>query len=219
VRSFQIVTLGGEVTGLGTGAEGEAAPSASGQVIESTGSADLTSVLPSVADVPDGMVETGRRTRTLPDVAENYTDAAETTQLFTEWAWQGNAVASFALPPGQEARNGEVNGVYVSIHRFASADGARLALDFSLTEQAAGTSLQEVTAPPVGDYTRALSGTMEYGNEITLLTQQGDLLIRVSVAMLGGDPTAAAEAVLETVLLRTASAPPSGVLASLPSDT
>lgn len=36
--------------------------------------------------------------------------------------------------------------------------------------------------------------------------------------MLNGDPTAAAEAVMETILLKTASAPPSGVLASLPSD-
>jgi hypothetical protein len=165
------------------------------------GTSDPMSLLPSSVDVPGGLVETGRRTRALEEVAGNYTDPAETTQLFTAWGWQGNAVASFALPSGQEAQSGQVNGVYVSIHRFAGADEARAALDFSLTEQAAGTSLQEITISPIGEHTRALYGPMDYGNETTVLTQQGRFFIRVSAAMLDDDPTADAVAVTETILL------------------
>jgi hypothetical protein len=163
---------------------------------EPAGHVDLMSLLPSVADIPGGLVETGRRTRTLPEVADNYTDAAETIRRFTAWGWQ----ASFALPSGQQAQSGQVNGVYVSIHRFRGADEARAALDFSLTEQAAGTALEEASSQPLGEYTRVLYGPMDYGNETTLLTQQGGLLIRVSAAMLDGDPTADAVAVSAAIL-------------------
>jgi hypothetical protein len=163
---------------------------------------DVFSLLPVIEDVPDGLVETGRQTRSLADVAANYTDVAETTQLFTQWGWEQNAIASFALPANHEAQSGEANGVYVSIHRFSDADGCRAALDFSVTEQAAGTSLQEIDTRHFGDYTRALFGAMEYGNETTLLTQQDGLLIRVSVSMLDGDPTADAESIMQGVTER-----------------
>jgi lysophospholipase L1-like esterase len=178
---------------------------------EPAGSVDLMSILPSVADVPSGLVETGRRTRTLPEVAANYTNAAEATRRFTEWRWQGNAVASFALPSGQQAQSGQVNGVYVSIHQFGGADEARAAVDFSLTEQAAGTALWEASSQPLGEYTRVLYGPMDYGNETTLLTQQGDLLIRVSAAMLDGDPTADAVAVSQAILRKVTTASTAGV--------
>lgn len=165
IRRFSVIALG--VAGQGAPSTTSASGSESNAQAIEPARVDVLSLLPGAADLPAGLVETGRRSRTLPDVADNYTDTAETTQLFTEWGWQGNAVASFVLPPGQDVRNGEVNGVYVSSHRFASAEGARSALEFSLTEQAAGTSLQEVTAPQLGEYTRVLSGTMEHGTEIT----------------------------------------------------
>jgi hypothetical protein len=175
-------------------------------VTPASGTLDLLSLLPSGADVPGGLVETGRGTRSLPEVVANYTDPAETTRLFTAWGWQGNALASFALPAGQQAQRGQVNGVYVSIHQFGGADEARAALDFSLTEQAAGTELQEVSIRPLGESTRALYGPTDYGNETTVLTQQGGLLIRVSAAMLDGDPTADAVAVSQAILRKAESA-------------
>jgi murein DD-endopeptidase MepM/ murein hydrolase activator NlpD len=198
------------------------APSAPTEVAvatESIGTVDPMSLLPSIADVPGGLVETGRRTRTLPDVVANYTDPAETTQLFMAWEWQGNAVASFALPSGQGAQSGQVNGVYVSIHQFSGADEARAALDFSLTEQAAGTDLQEAPNLPLGEYTRVLYGPTDYGNETTVLTQQGGLLIRVSAAMLDGDPTADAASVTEAILLKASSASTTGTDSSTGSDS
>ena len=207
-------TDAGASTSVSSETSAPAEPSAPTEVAvttESTGTADPMSLLPSIADIPGGLIETGRRTRSLPEVAGNYTDPAEATQLFTEWGWQGNAVASFALPSGQQAQSGQVNGVYVSIHQFPGPDEARAALDFSLTEQAAGTSLQEITASPVGEYSRALYGPMDYGNETTVLTQQGRFFIRVSVAMLDGDPTADAVSVTEAILLKVASVSTNGM--------
>ncbi len=194
-RVDDVVVNAQEVTTIDLDALGRAGAVPAGPV-------DLMAILPSSADMPSGLVETGRRTRALPEVASNYTDAAETTQRFTTWGWQGNAVASFALPSGQEAQSGEVNGVYVSIHQFRDSAAAREALDFSLTEQAAGTSLQEITISPLGEHTRALYGPMDYGNETTILVQQGNLFIRVSAAMFDGDPTAETVAVAEAILLK-----------------
>lgn len=172
------------------------------QTQQTSSAVDVSALLPTAGDMPDDLAEVDRRSRTLAEVAENYTDVAETTQLFTSWGWQGNAVCAFALPTGQQADSGEVNGVYASIHRFSAAANARAALDFSLTEQAAGTALQEVSTRQFGEYSRALYGPTDYGNEITLLTQQGDLFIRLSVAMLDGDPTSQAEPIMESILAR-----------------
>ena len=182
------------------------------------GTVDLLSLLPSIAEVPGGLVETGRFARPLSDVVANYTDPAATAQLFTGWGWQGNAVTSFALPSGQEAQSGQINGVYVSIHQFGSPDAAREALDFSLTEQAAGTALQEISTRPLGEYTRTLYGPMDYGNETTVLVQQGDLLIRVSAAMLDGDPTAQTLLVTEIIVRKVTSAASTGTVFTGPDD-
>lgn len=198
IRRFSVIALGNEANASGGDGVDSVTSMAADQEV------DVSDLLPSVADVPDELVETGRRSRTLAELAENYSDAAETTQLFTSWGWRENAISSFALPSGQQAGSGEVNGVYASVHRFSEAANARAALDFSLTEQAAGTALGEVTTRQFGEYSRALYGPTDYGNEITLLTQQGDFFIRLSVAMLDGDPTFEAEPIMEGILARAA---------------
>ena len=159
-------------------------------------------LLPSETDVPFGLVMLDQRSRTLSEVAENYTDAVETTSLFTSWGWLSNAVCSFGPPDGRSVAAGDINGIYVSIHEFGSAGNAAGALDFSLTEQAAGTALQEVSAQPFGDYSRALFGPVDYGDEITLLVQRGTFLVRVSAASLEGDPTPVAASIVQSILAR-----------------
>ena len=126
-----------------------------------TSTVNPMALLPSIGDVPGGLVETGRRTPNLPDVVANYTDPADTTQRFAAWGWQGNAVASFALPvgPAGAKRAGEWWLRSSSIHRFVGADEARAALDFSLTEQASGTALREAPRQSLGEYTRVLYGS------------------------------------------------------------
>ena len=55
---------------------------------------------------------------------------------------------------------------------------------------------------PLGDYSRALYGQISYGNEITLLVQRGNLLIRLSAAQLEGDPTDVAVGIMQGILAR-----------------
>src|SRR3712207_7339868 len=51
--------------------------------------------------------------------------------------------------------------------------------DYSLEVHAEATRLDEVDAPALGDYARALYGPLPYGNEITLYVQHGNVLIRL----------------------------------------
>jgi quercetin dioxygenase-like cupin family protein len=177
-------------------------PIALGQSTGDGSGGTLSMTLPSAADMPNGLVQISQRTRSLSELAENYTDPDLTEQQFSAWGWRENAIASFGPPGGESVPDGKVNGVYVSIHQFGSSDFARQALDFSLSEQVTGTTLQEVQARQFGEYTRALYGPMDYRNEITLLTQQGDLFIRVSASTVDGDPTPEAEAIMDIIVAR-----------------
>ncbi len=51
----------------------------------------------------------------------------------------------------------------------------------------ASTDAREVDIAPVGDRARALSAVSSAGDETTVYTQQGDVLIRVTVASVEGD--------------------------------
>ncbi len=64
--------------------------------------------------------------------------------------------------------------------------------------------LQEVDAASLGDYSRALYGTLDYGKEHTLFVQAASLLIRISAASLEADHTADAIALMEVILARIA---------------
>lgn len=173
------------------------------QVASNAGGVDLQALLPAQAEIPDGLVQLDKRSRSLADVTKNYMNPAVATQNFTSWGWVANVVCSFGVPSGQTAPSGVLNGVYVSIHEFSSPENAKQALDFSLAEQQTGQPLDEADVGEFGDYTRGLSGLLDYGYETTILTQKGDLLIRVSAAMLDGDPTAKAQQIMTSILAKT----------------
>ena len=69
-------------------------------------------------------------------------------------------------------------------HRFDSARSAAGALDYSLRDQAASTGAWEVAVAPLGHTTRGL----ETGSDVTIYTQLGDVMIRLTVAAPMGDP-------------------------------
>lgn len=163
---------------------------------------DLLEILPSEQDVPNSLGLVNTRTRTLDEATANYTNPSETASYFQSLGWQGNAICSFVLPDGSQASPNQINGIYASVHLFGGSDAARHALDFSLSEQAAGTSLQEVPSPDLGEYSRALYGPTDYGDEATLLVQQGPRLLRVSAASTGIDPTTVAMDVMQGMLDR-----------------
>lgn len=74
------------------------------------------------------------------------------------------------------------------------------ALDYSLVEHDEDSRLEEIEAISFDDYSRALYGRLDYGNELTLFVQEGNLLIRVSAASPEGDPTSTATSVMESIL-------------------
>lgn len=165
-------------------------------------SVDIQAMLPTVNDIPDGLSELGRSSRSLQEATAKYPDPADALAQFTAWGWQANAICNFGPVPISAWEEGKLNGVYVSIHQFDSPDHAASALDYSLIAQATGTPLQEIATQNYGDYTRALYGLLDYGNEITFLVQKGNLFVRVSAASVGADPTPKAEAILQTILAK-----------------
>jgi hypothetical protein len=153
---------------------------------------DILSLLPLQQDVPPDLQYAGDQRRNLADVAINYTDPAETERLFTSWGWNGNVTRSYE----GIGLSSSVTSVYVSIHRFDSDSNAANALDYSLLDQAASTGAWEVSVAPLTETTRALAT----GSDVTIYVQQGEVMIRLSVAAQGGDPMPAAQAIMQSIL-------------------
>jgi hypothetical protein len=106
------------------------------------------------------------------------------------------------MPVGVAQPPGEVEGIYVSIHAFSSPENAVAVLDFSLSEQMESTSLYEKSISPMGDYSRALYGSVSYGTEIIFLVQKGNLLLRLSAFSRDGDPTVDGAAAMNVMLTK-----------------
>lgn len=153
----------------------------------------LASILPLQAEVPSGLSPVGDSYRTLRDVAVNYTDPAETERLFRGWGWEENVTRTFegSSPSG-------VTLVYVSIHRFGDAQGAANGLHHSVADQMASTGAWEIAVAPLGQTTRA----MATAGDVTIYAQQGDVLIRLTVAGASSTHLPAAEAIVASMLAR-----------------
>ena len=158
--------------------------------------------LPTEDQVPDGLIQTADRQRTLDVVAVNYADPTDTAQRFTEWGWQGNVVRGFDLPDGASVPPGSTTSIDVSVHLFASAEGAAAALDYSFVDQATTSGAHEEPGRPIGDASRVLVAQDEEGTGVTLYVQRGNSLIRVTAFSPDGDPTEDAFSVAETILAK-----------------
>lgn len=157
---------------------------------------DLAELLPQERDVPADLEMTADRERRLGQVAENYIDPEETEDLFTEWEWDGNVTRTFE----GDGRESGITYIYVSIHRFGSSSGASRALDYSVDNQLASTDASEVSIAPVGDRARAMTITSGASDEITIYTQQDNVLIRVTVVSMDDDPQEEALSIAEECL-------------------
>lgn len=184
---------------VATNADGGAPPI---QAVSGTSGGGIADLLPGPEDVPSGLMLTDDRQRALAEVVGNYDDPAETTALFRDWGWQGNAIRTYSAPEDGSSPPGGIVTVYASVHRFDGAAATAEALDYSLLAQAATTDVTEVVADAVGDYSRALYGPSPTGDEVTLLVQSGDALIRVSVVSPIIDPTQTAIDIVRSVLAR-----------------
>lgn len=84
----------------------------------------------------------------------------------------------------------------MSFLRFDSAQNAAGALGYSLHDQAASTGAWEVAVAPLGETTRALIT----GSDVIIYVQQGDMMIRLTVAAPVGDPTPTAAVIMQAML-------------------
>lgn len=200
ITSFMAGYLGGllgcEISLLGGAATGPAttggAPAADG---------GLGPLLPAVDEVPPGLAVTEEIERTLPEVAANYVDVAETTRLFESWGWRGNAARRFGPASNARLAATATSGLYVSLHRFGDAASASAALDHSVEDQLTTTAgAREVDVGAVGDRDRALAADDPDGVEVTVYAQRGDLLVRVTAERPVGDPIADALAVARGIV-------------------
>jgi len=162
--------------------------------------ASLDVVLPTVEQVPNGLVIISDGERTLDDVASGFSDPVATIEQFVAWGWQGNVIRAFHVADEASSEPTAIDGIYISVHEFGSPQFAAEALDYSLEAHAADTNLEEIRVEGQGDYVRALYGEMPYGNEITLYVQRGNLLIRLSASSPAGDPTAEATGLMQAIL-------------------
>lgn len=182
-----------------SGATPPASPMASPQASPVVGIALL---LPTEEQVPPDLAVTEDRERALDEVTANFADPEAARRQFVAWGWQQNLIRAFHTPTGAPVEPEKIDGIYVSVHEFGSSDAAAAALDYSFDVQAAGATLKEIPVDPLGDTSRALYGTLSYGNEVTIYVQQGNLLIRLSASSPTGDPRAQAIDLMETMLGR-----------------
>jgi hypothetical protein len=155
---------------------------------------ELVTVLPLQHEVAADLAHTGDAQRSLAEVASNYNDSAATEQLFRSWGWNGNVTRSYE---GNGATSG-ITLVYVSVHRFDSAEHAANALDYSVADQSTSTGAWKVPVTPLGTTTRALST----GNDVTIYAQLDDVMIRLTVVDVAGNSMATAEGIMRSMLGR-----------------
>jgi hypothetical protein len=161
---------------------------------------------------------------TLEELVSQFPDSEAAAAQLRGWDWEENAYRAFACdnPP-----LGDAGYVYISLHRFGNPSAAPAAVDYFAVSLAEDTTLTYATAPAVGDYAVAFSGPAVNGEEFTLHTSSGGLVIRVTgVSPSGlpiGDVVAVAEAILtaqrgapQAVTLQPQSAPSGPTSVSLP---
>ena len=151
----------------------------------------LLDLLPTQAQVPEGMLLTNEAERSKADVVEQLGDTEEAAQHLDDWGWSGNAYRDFIADP-DAANPGTLSFLNVSVHRFADAESAANAMVFFSDQVIIGQGLEEVEPPAIGENARLLKGAPD-GSPLTVLyVQQGPIMYRIggSAATVDGDPTA-----------------------------
>lgn len=163
----------------------------------------LASLLPAPDEVPEGLVITQDGERTLDDILAGFPDPDEAAERFQAWDWRANVVRAFHIEDTTTGDPGAVDGIYVSIHQFGSADAAAEALDYIVdVHLSQDPAVTEQGHRGLGDASRVLWGEQVYGNEVTIYVQQRDVVIRLSVNSPEGDPGDVAWRLIETILDR-----------------
>jgi hypothetical protein len=129
--------------------------------------------------------------------AARFANPVEARDRLLSWGWEmnGSRVLSAEDPP-----ENAVGWVEVSIHRFATAQGAEAALPYFAAARREGLQYESVDLGRFGEQSEAMTGEADNGNEVTIYARKGNLLVRVSGITPIGDPSEDVKAVLGTIL-------------------
>lgn len=132
---------------------------------------------------------------TLPELASSFSAPGRARQMLTSYGWQENAYRIFAAdnPPPNAA-----GWIEMSIHQFASVDGAHAALSYLAGERQTGLGLDFFDHELFADQSLALVGPAFNGTETTFFARRGNLVVRVTGIAPNGDPT---DHVIEAMLI------------------
>ncbi len=158
----------------------------------------LEDLLPTAAEVPDGLTLATTDQRSESAVVTSLGGTDEDAQLLDDWGWQGNAFNDYT---GSTA-----NGTYalnVSIHRFADDASADDALVY-FSDKIVPAGYAEAEIEPLGDAVRLLTGAPDGDPTSVIYMRDGSVLYRIggTAAADVGDPTADVIAVGQTLLAR-----------------
>jgi hypothetical protein len=174
-------------------------PSEASSSDSSTSVAKAKTLLPTVDEAGANFVRTEYDDRNQSAVAASFGDPNDATAKLKEWGWKENVYTTFEIPADQITDQNETIYISVSIHRFATADGASSAFGY-FADAVAASGLTEGTMDAMGDQSRKLTGSNSGGNLVVLYIQNGSYLIKVSASSPSGDPSADAIAMAKKIV-------------------
>lgn len=211
---------GGPVTGCGLQLEQRVESPEIGRIgdilrFPSVGAAGVADYLPEPLPVPQASCfrTDAEGTLSFEELVNRLGGTDEARQRLRDWGWRESAFRNYACddpPPGS------AGWVEIGLHLFADDVSAQAALDYFAGLRAEGTTLLPGQPPQIGDHAAVLSGPAANGQEFTLYTSDGPLLMRVTAIAPTGIPFADALGITQNLISRFANTPaqPVGVAAS-----
>jgi type II secretory pathway pseudopilin PulG len=165
------------------------------------GQSPIGEMLPSQEDVPEGFEQTDDGKLSKAEVAGSFSNSDDAAAKLDEWQWKDNVYRIFELSAEREHAPEDVTYLYVSIHRFGSAEAAGAALPYFAGEVQNARGLAPVeTDKQLGDQMIAVAGGAAGTNEVGLYIRDGARVIRVTAFSESGDAVDDALALAEKVL-------------------
>ena len=175
---------------------GSSGSSSSGTV----SNAAAKTLLPTIDDVGSEFVMTEFDDRNRTAVSKSFGDPNDALSKLKQWGWKENVYTTFEIPADNVADPSQTTYLSVSIHRFATIDGATQGFTYFSDAVLNVPGTTEQTSDNYADQTRTLSSTSATGNLVVIYIRQGNYLIKATAASPTGDPTAELVALVKKIV-------------------
>ena len=151
----------------------------------------LTSFFPIALHLPQGQPFriSQRGSQSLDDLAASFSDPERARRLLLNWGWEENTLPSLSSDKALFPLNA-AGFVQLSVHRFASADGAAAALPYFAAEDRARLGYDSVDIGLFGEQAQAMKGRGYNGNDVWIYARQGNLVFRALAVALNKETDA-----------------------------